>query len=467
VSTKRPSPAAGDRGPGSPPVRPVTLDVVSLIAHKRDGGELLPDDIRRLVNGYLADEMDDAQMAAFLMAGVLNGFSDAEATALTEALLDSGDRVDLSMLEGPTVDKHSTGGVGDTTTLIVAPALAAAGCQVAKLSGRGLGHTGGTLDKLESIPGMSVDLSPDRLRGQVERIGVAVAAAGADLAPADRRLYSLRDVTATVADPALIASSVMSKKLAGGADHILLDVKVGNGAFMADVTAARRLASRCVAIGRSQGRRTGALLTQMSEPLGDAIGNALEVAAAVRVLQGRDGRLRTMSEELAAAALRLTGVAEEAARKKIREVITSGAALEKFRDLVRAQGGAPSVADDPWEVLPVAAARRDWHPTPGWVAAMDTRELGAIAGRLGAGRSRQGQGVDPSVGLEILVRVGDPVDSTTVAARIHAATAEDAEAAARALDSAVSVGDETVDPLPLVLGQEGLEGDGPVPSGGR
>jgi pyrimidine-nucleoside phosphorylase len=222
------------------------LEVPVLIARKRDGGELTAEELSALVSAYLADEVDDAQMAALLMAGVIRGFTEAEAIALTDVLLASGDTVDLSMLDGPTVDKHSTGGVGDTTTLIVAPMLAAAGCQVAKLSGRGLGHTGGTLDKLEAIPGFRVDLSPEQLRSQVQDIGLAVAAATAELVPADKRLYALRDVTATVPSTALIASSVMSKKLAGGASHVLLDVKLGDGAFLSDPAAAVALAELCV-----------------------------------------------------------------------------------------------------------------------------------------------------------------------------------------------------------------------------
>lgn len=258
-----------------------------LIARKRDGGELTPAELGGLVERFLAGAVEDAQMSAFLMAGVLRGFTEAEAVALTDALLASGDSVDLSDLTGPTVDKHSTGGVGDTTTLVVAPILAAAGCRVAKLSGRGLGHTGGTLDKLEAIPGFRTGLSVAELHAQVERVGLAVAAATADLVPADKRLYALRDVTGTVPSPALIASSVMSKKLAGGASTIVLDVKVGDGAFLATETEARALAELCVRIGTAHGRRTGALVTDMSQPLGDAIGNALDVAEAVEVLRGR------------------------------------------------------------------------------------------------------------------------------------------------------------------------------------
>ncbi len=436
----------------------MTRDVVELIGHKRDGGELAPDELQWLVDAYLHEDMDDAQMAAFLMAGVIRGFSDDEATALTQALLRSGSQVDLSSLAGPTVDKHSTGGVGDTTTLVVGPILAAAGAQVAKLSGRGLGHTGGTLDKLESIPGFRVDLTPDEVREQVGRIGLAVAAAGPDLAPADKRLYALRDVTGTVADSALIASSVMSKKLAGGAEHILLDVKVGSGAFMAETATARRLAERCVAIGTSQGRRTAAVLTQMSEPLGPAIGNALEVAAAVAVLAGRDrGPLRRCSEVLASAVLELTGTDAEAATRTVSEILDSGAGLEKFRELIQAQGGLTAAVDNPWAVLPAAPVVEDWYGQPGTLVSMDARALGATAGRLGAGRSRQGQSVDPAVGLEILARVGDEVVSGRPVARIHAADGAAARDAAASLQRAIVTGNRSVEALPLVLGRVGFD----------
>jgi pyrimidine-nucleoside phosphorylase len=437
------------------------LDVPGLIARKRDGGELSPEEISALLGAYLVGEMDDAQMGAWLMAGTIRGFGERETVALTEVLLASGARVDLEGLAGPTVDKHSTGGVGDTTTLIVGPLLAAAGCQVAKLSGRGLGHTGGTLDKLEAVPGLRVDLSVDQLRSQVERLGIAVAAATQDLVPADRRLYALRDVTATVDSPALIAASVMSKKLAGGARHLLIDVKVGDGAFMRTLEDACALAERCVALGRSQGRRIAAAVTSMDEPLGSAIGNALEVGAAVEVLQGRRaGPLRDLSIELAVLSLQLTGVGRRAAEETIRQLLAQGAALETFREWIRAQGGDPAVADRPWEVLPVAPVVREWRVMEGVVARIGCREIGRIAGGLGAGRRRQGDAVDPAVGLELALRVGDVVEDGQVGARIHARSHEDAEEAARALDDAVRIGRDPVTPAPLVLEVIGdVEGD--------
>jgi pyrimidine-nucleoside phosphorylase len=436
-----------------------SLEVPVLIARKRDGGELTGDELRELMTAYLAGEVDDAQIAALLMAGVLRGFTHDEAVALTDVLVASGDTVDLSGLRGPTVDKHSTGGVGDTTTLVVGPLLAAAGCQVAKLSGRGLGHTGGTLDKLEAIPGFRVDLAPDEMREQVERIGIAVAAATQDLVPADKRLYALRDVTATVASPALIASSVMSKKLAGGASHVLLDVKTGDGAFMEDPDDARGLAELCVEIGEARGRHTGALVTDMSQPLGDGVGNAIEVAVAIETLRGeRRGRLRDLSLELAAAALELTGVARDAAADRVRGLLDDGSALERFRDFVRAQGGDVSVADRPWDVLPTAPIVREWSPDAPGITGFACRRLGELAARLGAGRQRQGDTLDLAVGLEVLVRTGDTLADGAPAVRVHARTEADADAVLAELPAVVHAAETPAEPVPLVHARVGLGG---------
>ena len=326
------------------------MQAIDVIAAKRDGEELPADALREFVLGYAREDVADYQMAAFLMAGYLNGFSRAEAVALTAAMLDSGDRLDLSALAGPTVDKHSTGGVGDGTTLVVAPLAAALGMQVVKLSGRGLGHTGGTLDKLDSIPGMRTELSGDELLAQVEAIGLAVCAQTADLVPADKAMYALRDVTATVDDVALIASSVMSKKLAGGAGAILLDVKTGSGAFMKEPERARELAELCVALGKEADRATGALITDMSQPLASAVGNASEVREAIEVLRGeRSGRFAELCVALAGHMAALAGVAEDAAAgtERARAALASGDGLERFRRFVEAQGGDPRITDDP------------------------------------------------------------------------------------------------------------------------
>jgi pyrimidine-nucleoside phosphorylase len=435
-----------------------TLEIPVLIARKRDGGELSADELRRFLGAYLRGEVEDAQVAALLMAGVIRGFTEAEAVALTEVLVDSGDTVDLSALRGPTVDKHSTGGVGDTTTLVVAPLLAAAGAQVAKLSGRGLGHTGGTLDKLEAIPGFRVDLSPDEVASQAERIGLAVAAATQDLVPLDKKLYALRDVTATVASPALIASSVMSKKLAGGAKHVLLDVKTGDGAFMEDPEDARALAALCVQIGEAHGRRTGALVTDMSQPLGDGIGNGIEVAIAIEVLRGErpDDRLTQASLALAAAALELTGVPADEATTRVEDLLDDGSALERFGAFVEAQGGDRSVIDDPRSVLPVASVTVPWIPSAGTVHGFSCRRLGELAARLGAGRQRQGDTLDPAVGLEVLVRTGDRVDGEGPAVLVHARTEEDAAEVVAELAGTIHVAAGDAAPVDLVQARVGL-----------
>ncbi len=442
------------------------LEVPLLIARKRDGGELTGDELRDLMTAYLAGDVDDAQVAALLMAGVIQGFSRAETVALTDVLVASGDTVDLSDLRGPTVDKHSTGGVGDTTTLVVAPLLAAAGCQVAKLSGRGLGHTGGTLDKLEAIPGLRVDLAAAQMHAQVEAVGLAVAAATQDLVPADKRLYALRDVTATVASPALIASSVMSKKLAGGAQTILLDVKAGDGAFMKDVDDAIALAELCTQIGQDRGRRTGALVTDMSQPLGDAVGNALEVAVAIETLRGeRGGALRELSVALTGAVFELAmGLDEAAGRERAATLLDDGSGLECFRRFVEAQGGDPAVAERPWEVLPRAPVVEPWVPPAGVVEAFACQRLGELAASMGAGRQRQGDTLDLAVGLEVLVRIGDELDGSTPAVRVHARSRDDLDRVLAALPSVVRLADAgtAVPGMPLLYARVGLDDAGVV-----
>ena len=440
--------------------------IPQLIALKRDGGELSRPELSGLLARYLSGEMDDAQMAAFMMAGVIRGFSRDEAVVLTDLLVSSGALVDLSTLSGPTVDKHSTGGVGDSTTFIVAPLLAAAGCQVAKLSGRGLGHTGGTIDKLEAIPGVRTDLSVDAVRCQVERIGLAVAAATADLVPADKRLYALRDVTATVPAPALIASSVMSKKIAGGASTIMLDVKAGDGAFSATVDEAAALAELCVAIGSAHGRRTAALVTDMSQPLGDAIGNVLEVIAAIDVLRGEGSRrLREVSLALAAGTLEILGRGPTEALEEVTALLETGQGLASLADLIGAQGGDPRVVDAPRSALAAAPVIREWAPDGGIVDAVECRRLGEIAGRLGAGRQRAGDTIDPLVGLEVHVRLGDRVDADgrcdgRPAVVIHAADEASADVAAEALAQAIGTGPTPVAAVPLIHRRIGFDAPG-------
>ncbi len=423
-------------------------DIRGLIRTKRAGGELGAGEI----DGLIADlqRTDRAQLAALLMAGVVNGFSRAEAVALTHALVASGTVLDLSGLTVPTVDKHSTGGVGDTTTLVVGPILAACGLGVAKLSGRALGHTGGTIDKLEAIPGMRHDLDARTIRAQVERIGLAVASATRDLAPADATLYALRNETATVDDVALIAASVMSKKLAGGASTVVLDVKTGGGAFLTDPDRSRELAHLCVEIGADARRAVGALITDMSQPLGPAVGNALEVCAAVDVLRGRArGRLGELSVALSAAALRLAGRGVDDAQRDAAAALGSGAALERFREFVAAQGGDPAVAETPREVVDRAPHVRTWEPPPGTVQAIDARGIGELAHDLGTGAAVGA--ADAAVGLEVLVGIGDDVGPGAAAARVHARSIEDADRAAQRLDELIVVGSEPMDPPPLVV----------------
>jgi pyrimidine-nucleoside phosphorylase len=368
-------------------------------------------------------------------------------------MLDSGDRIDLSGLSGPTVDKHSTGGVADGTTLVVAPLAAVLGMQVLKLSGRGLGHTGGTLDKLEAIPGMRVALSTDELMDQVRRIGVAIGAQTADLVPADRKMYALRDVTATVDEPALIASSVMSKKLAGGAAHILLDVKTGAGAFMVDPGDARHLAELCVSIGEHGGKRTAALITDMSQPLGAWVGNAVEIVEAVEVLRGeRPGRFADLCLELTGRLAVLAGLAgdPEQGVARAREALESGAGVERFQAFVQAQGGDPRVADD-LSLLPQAEVELEVNSaSDGYLAAIDPVVIGRAGAALGAGRQRLEDDIDPAVGIELRAQVGDELRRGEPVARILARTDADAENAAGRVRDALTIADGPVEAPPLI-----------------
>ena len=429
------------------------MHVVDLIAAKRDGRTIGADDLRRLVLGYTATDIPDYQMAAFLMAGYLRGFTHDETVALTDAMLASGDRLDLSRLSGPTVDKHSTGGVGDSTTLVVAPLAAELGMQIIKLSGRGLGFTGGTLDKLEAIPGMRTHLTTDELVDQVERIGLAVCAQTDDLVPADRAMYALRDVTATVGNPALIASSIMSKKLAGGADAILLDVKVGSGAFMKTVRDATELAQICVAIGAGSDRATAALITDMSQPLANTVGNAIEVREAIEVLRGdHRSRFVDLCLELVGHLASLSGAAPDAAagRARAAEALHSGSGLERFRRLVEAQGGDPRVVEDT-SLLPSAPIICDIRaPRDAWLASVDTEAIGKASGGLGAGRETLAAVIDPAVGLALEVKIGDRVTGGDVIGAIMARTDDDARIGARAVLGALGWSSRAVDAPPLI-----------------
>jgi pyrimidine-nucleoside phosphorylase len=429
------------------------IDHRRTVAAKRDGRTLSPAEVEAFIEGYTAGEVGDPLAAAFLMACVLRGLDAQETLALTRAMVASGETVSFRGLGASTVDKHSTGGVADGVTLAFAPLAAALGLAVAKLSGRGLGHTGGTLDKLESIPGLRTDLTPAELARQVERIGCAVAAQSPSLVPADGALYALRDATATVPSIPLIAASVMSKKLAVATDLILLDVKAGSGAFMKSVIDAEALARACLGLARGCDRRAIVAVTDMSQPLGDAIGNSLDVAEAVEVLRGTHrGRLRALVVVLAAAALAGTcDAGEHEAVARAERALDDGTALERFRSMVAAQGGDPRVADDPWSVLPRAPVIRPVIAAgSGVVRAMQAEELGWASGALGAGRMHKGDPIDASVGIVVGVKIGDAVESGTAIGHVHARSEADAEATAALVRSCIDIGHEPVEEPVLV-----------------
>lgn len=437
-----------------------TLNPVELIERKRDGGDLQTEEYRAFISGYLAQDgtVQEGQMAALLMAGMLQGFSRAEALSLTNVLLESGDQLDLSALDGPTADKHSTGGVGDGTTLVVAPLLAAAGVQVVKLSGRGLGHTGGTLDKLESIPGMTVSLPQDRIMEIAQDVGCVVAAQTADLVPADKALYALRDVTGTVPSMALIASSVMSKKLASGAQTIVLDVKAGDGAFMTTAAQAEELARLCVQIGTDAGRKTRAIVSDMDTPLGGGIGNALEVAEVVEALQRPpQGRFAEVCLTLASLALAESmDVDDGDARQRLEGLWRDGSALGRLRAMIQAQGGDPAVCERPREVLPTAPVTTETTAdTGGVIRRIPARRIGLLSMSLGAGRTHSGDDVDPAVGIDLLVAEGDQVQVGTPLARVHARTRSVADQVDAVLRDVITIDNDgrtgATDPAAAVL----------------
>jgi len=408
------------------------------------------------VREYVAEQIPDYQMSAFLMAVYFQGMTEAETVALTQAMAESGDRVDLSTVRGVKVDKHSTGGVGDTVTLILVPLMAAAGLVVAKLSGRSLGHTGGTIDKLEAIPGLKTELTLDQIRRQAERIGAVIADHTADVVPADRLLYELRDVTATVPSLPLIAGSVLSKKIAGGADAIVLDVKCGDGAFMRREEDARRLAETLVRVGNHLGKRFAALITAMDEPLGTMAGNALEVKQAIAVLRGAGpADVSEVTRALGAELLVLAGeeATPEAAHKRLEGLILSGKAWAKFRDLVAAQGGDVRTVEDP-DLLPKAAQVVEVPaPTGGYVQRLAAHDVGVACGLLGAGREVKGAAVDPAAGVELVAKVGDEVEAGAPLARLHVGKPDRVPEAMRLVAGAYTIGAERPEARPLVLGR--------------
>jgi pyrimidine-nucleoside phosphorylase len=427
------------------------IRAVELIQRKRDGGELAPGELRELVLAYARGDVPDYQMAAFCMAVYFRGLNAAETFALTEAMIASGETLDLHAALGRTVvDKHSTGGVGDKTSLVLAPIVAACGVPFAKMSGRGLGHTGGTLDKLESIPGFRVELGADEFLAQVRAVGVAVIGQTANLVPADKLLYGLRDVTATVDNVSLIASSIMSKKLAAGADAIVLDVKVGDGAFMKTLDDARTLAEAMLELGRTAGRRVVCLLTDMDQPLGAAVGNALEIRETIATLRG-DGA-PDLTELVFTACGRLLsfsdlGVDQQEGRRRAETAIRDGSALERYEQWIRAQGGDPDE-----DALPAAAVVRVVEaPRAGVVQRVGAVAIGTAALRLGAGRSVKDDVVDHAVGIRCLAKRGDSVEAGEPLAEVHARTETEAAEAADSVLAAYELGDREVDDVPVVL----------------
>jgi pyrimidine-nucleoside phosphorylase len=423
------------------------LRAAELIQRKRDGHELSGKEIAELVLG----DVPDYQLAAFLMAVYFRGLSTRETFALTDAMVRSGERIDLHAALGRVVvDKHSTGGVGDKTTLAVAPIVAACGVPVGKMSGRGLGHTGGTLDKLESIPGFRVELTTDQLIAQLKEVGIAVVGQTADLVPADKRLYGLRDVTATVDNVSLIAASIMSKKIAAGADAIVLDVKVGDGAFMKTLDAARSLAEAMRELGARAGRRVVCVLTDMDQPLGSAVGNALEIRETIATLRGKGpDDFNELVVDAAAHLLVLSdlGVDEREARKRVTAAVHDGSALETYERWIRAQGG--NAGED---ALPTAnVLRRVTAPQDGFVQSLGAIAIGTAALHLGAGRRTKEDSIDHAVGVRCLKKRGDAVASGEAIAEVHARDERSADAAVERVLAAYTFGNEEPSQRPIVL----------------
>ncbi|OOC63524.1 pyrimidine-nucleoside phosphorylase [Paenibacillus ihbetae] len=425
------------------------MRMVDLIAKKRDGKELTTEEINFLIEGYTKGDIPDYQVSAMNMAIYFQDMSDRERADLTMAMVNSGETIDLSAIEGIKVDKHSTGGVGDTTTLVLAPLVAALDIPVAKMSGRGLGHTGGTIDKLESIPGFHVEISKEEFVNLVNQHKIAVIGQTGNLTPADKKLYALRDVTATVNSIPLIASSIMSKKIAAGSDAIVLDVKTGAGAFMKTVEDAKELAHAMVSIGNNVGRKTMAVISDMSQPLGVAIGNSLEVQEAILALRGEGPKdLEELCLALGRQMVYLARKAEslEEAEEMLREVIRNGKALEKFKEFIQNQGGDPSVVDDP-DRLPKAKylielpAQRD-----GVVAELVADEIGTAAMWLGAGRATKESEIDLAVGLMLNKKVGDPVKKGESLVTIHA-NREDVEDVKQKLYESIRIDDHADAPV--------------------
>ena len=430
------------------------MRTVDLIHRKRDGEELSPEEISALVDGYTRNEIPDYQMSAFLMAVFFSGMTDREVSSLTECMIRSGETVDLSSIPGMKVDKHSTGGVGDKTSLIAAPLAASAGVTVPMISGRGLGHTGGTLDKLESIPGFRTDLTIEEFRAQLQQHQLAFIGQTPEVAPADGKLYALRDATATVESIPLIASSIMSKKLAVGLDAIVLDVKVGSGAFMKRQVDARRLAQMMVGIGRRMDKRVQALITDMNQPLGYAVGNALEVMEVSQTLQNAGPTdLTRISLELAARMIFLAKVTAtlDEARELAQQKLLDGSGYRKFKDVIEAQGGNPQVLDR-FELLPNATGVREISsPRAGYVSVIDAEGIGQASSMIGAGRNTKEDTIDPAVGVILEVKVGQKVEAGAVLCRLYYTAEESVEEAAEQIEDAFRISATAPEERELIL----------------
>lgn len=427
------------------------MRMVDIISKKRNGLALTEEEIQFFISGYMNEEIPDYQVSALLMAIYYQGMTEEETAYLTNSMTKSGDVIDLSSIHGHKVDKHSTGGVGDKTTFIVGPLAAAAGIPVAKMSGRGLGHTGGTIDKLEAIPGMQVELSNDEFIQQVNQYKLSVVGQTGHLAPADKKLYALRDVTATVDSIPLIASSVMSKKIASGADSIVLDVKTGSGAFMKSIDDARELARRMVKIGEKLGRNTTAVISNMNQPLGYEIGNANEIKEAVQVLQGQPIQdLRELAIELTTHMTLLAGVYsdETTAKKNLAELLDNGQAYEAFKQFIQAQQGDISVIED-LSLLPTASHHHEIKsPSDGYLYEMEAEKIGLAAMHLGAGRQTKEDTIDHAAGITLLKKTGDEVRQGEPIAILH--SNKEVNVAESLFLDAITISDDKLESLPMI-----------------
>lgn len=425
-----------------------------VILKKRNGGKLSKEEIEFIVNGYVKGDIPDYQMAAFLMAVYFKHMDAEERAILTETMANSGDKVDLSSIPGVKIDKHSTGGVGDKTTLVVGPIVASLGVPVAKMSGRALGHTGGTIDKLESIPGFRTTLTEEEFFKNVREIGIAVVGQTANLVPADKKIYALRDATATVDEVSLIAASIMSKKLAGGADGYVLDVKVGSGAFMKTVEDATELAEAMVGIARSHGKKAVAVLTNMDVPLGKMVGNSLEVLEAIETLKGKGPEDFTeLCLNLSAWMCHLAGKGTfEECLKLVKDSLYSGAALNKFKQFVEYQGGNPEVVERPCDILPMTSNVIEFKTEmEGYITSIDTEKIGIASNHLGAGRKNKEDTIDYSVGIEIVSKVGDYVKHGDTVAKMYVSQKSEIEEAKELLKESYTISQEKPEEKPIIL----------------